>query len=98
VQNGQQQEAVVTDLEHWFFAFARTRNAILHDGAAPQMTYDEPGSAYGGPMLWTAERVLREAIRVALGRFGYDQLWQPLFTRRLRQKLREDTSQAAHQG
>ena len=56
-----------TDLEHWFRSFGAARNAVIHGDVSPEtLTYDEADSAYNGPMFHTADRVLRESIKVVL--------------------------------
>jgi hypothetical protein len=65
-----------TPLEHWFSSFGRCRNDIVHKGQVESMAYDVEGSAYNGPYLFIAERVLREACRVAMRRLGFKDLWK----------------------
>lgn len=56
-----------TDLEHWFRSFGAARNAVIHGDVTPEaFTYEEAESAYVGPLFHTAERLLRESIKVAL--------------------------------
>jgi hypothetical protein len=65
-----------TDLEHWFRTFGQARNAIIHgDLDSGDLDYALDGSAYSGPMFHTAERLLREAIKVELTRLGHDRLY-----------------------
>jgi hypothetical protein len=52
----------LTDLEHWFMAFASARNEIIHDGTIASLNYSEQGSAYNGPLFHRAEFVLRAAV------------------------------------
>ncbi len=57
----------VTDLEHWFRSFGEARNAIIHGDVVPSSAeYEEPGSAYNAPYFHTADRLLRESVKVAL--------------------------------
>lgn len=73
-------EEKCTDLGHWFRSFGRARNEIIHDGKAQSLTYEAEGSAYQGPYVNIAERVLRETIRVCLRDFGFHDLWvSPLY-------------------
>ncbi len=72
--NGNQEDC--TDLGHWFRCFGKVRNEIVHDGKAQSLTHEAEGSAYKGPYVNIAERVLREAIRVCLRDFGFEDLWE----------------------
>lgn len=83
----QYQNVQVTDLEHWFLAFGSTRNDVIHDGAASTLTYDETGSAYNGSLVMTAERVLRESIKMQLELLGYRGLWKTGMERVLHETL-----------
>lgn len=65
-----------TPLQHWFRSFSRLRNDIIHDGRLTSPVYGVEGSAYNGPYLFVGERVLREACRVALRAFGFEDLWK----------------------
>ncbi len=76
-----------TDLVHWFHALGSARNNIIHEGAAKALEYQEEGSAYNGPLVNIAERLLRETIRVCLRDFGFDNLWEPAVRRSIRRKL-----------
>lgn len=78
--NGNEKEC--TDLGHWFRSFGKARNEIIHDGKAQSLTYEAEGSAYGGPYVHIAERLLRETIRVCLRDFGFDDLWESMIHRR----------------
>ena len=74
----------LTDLEHWFQCFSDTRNAIVHEGAEPDLIYDEEGSAYRGPYPQIAQQVLRDAIRASVTmHFGYKDLWRSSTYRKL---------------
>lgn len=66
----------LTDLEHWFMAFAAARNSIIHNGITPPLNYTEPGSAYNGHMVFTGEFLLRAVIKVSLGTLRYPDLWR----------------------
>lgn len=70
------QNVQVTDLEHWFLSFGSVRNSIIHDGAASTLAYEEANSAYNGSLVMTAERVLREAIKMQLELLGCGGLWK----------------------
>lgn len=65
-----------TDLEHWFRTIGDARSSIIHgDLDAAALGYAADGSAYSGPVFHTAERLLREAIKVELTRLGHDRLY-----------------------
>jgi hypothetical protein len=57
-------------------SFGKARNHIIHGESSPTLHYDQKDSAYNGPFFWTAERLLREALVVTLGEFGYNELWR----------------------
>jgi hypothetical protein len=75
-KNGQPKIDYITDLQLWFMRFAEARNAIIHDGASPNLNYVQPGSAYEGHMVFTAEFLLRAAIKIELQNLGYPDLWR----------------------
>jgi hypothetical protein len=77
----------ITDLQHWFMAFGSARNAIIHDGASPKLTYRTKRSAYNGHMVFTAERLLRETIKVSLGHFGYPDIWRSQIWRAIARQM-----------
>lgn len=66
----------VTDLEHWFLAFADARNAVIHEGLVPSLNYTEPGSRYEGPFFHSGEFVLRAAIKSSLAAGGHPDMWR----------------------
>jgi hypothetical protein len=73
-QRGRQH--LCTDLEHWFRMFGTVRNGIIHgDLDATDLNYPDDASAYNGPMFHTAERLLREALKVDLTRLGHSRLY-----------------------
>lgn len=73
-----------TDLEHWFRSFGDARNSIIHGDVTPESsTYTEQGSAYVGPYFHTAERLLRESIKVALAERGEPLLYESTTLRRM---------------
>ena len=74
--SGRRQSTLITDLEHWFIAFGDARNTIIHEGKVPQLTYSGPNSAYEGSFFFTAERLLRAAIKVMLSGLGYENIWR----------------------
>ncbi len=79
----------LTEFEHWFMAFAEVRNSVIHEGRLSASAYVAPAqrplSRYAGSLFWTAERVLREAIKAILGApvllcglLADIALWQPV--------------------
>ena len=66
----------ITQFEHWYWALADVRNAILHSGSAPTLSYEQPGSRYSGPLVETGDRVMRELIKLTLGLCGYPEIWR----------------------
>lgn len=93
-KGGQLVTEQLTDLGHWFSVFGEARHKIVHEGIVPPLTYNEPGSAYNGPMFFVGERVLREAIRAALARFGYDELWEDAGFRGIRKVIERAPARA----
>jgi hypothetical protein len=75
-EDGKSKTKLCTPLSHWFNSFARARNQVIHDGVTSETEYDGPATRYRGPHVFIGERLLREAIRVALRQFGYENLWQ----------------------
>lgn len=68
-------------LEHWYMDFSHQRNAIIHaDDKPPSLVYEEQ-SQYRGRFVETGDRVMREAIGVALGKIGYPEVWRTPSTR-----------------
>ena len=64
----------ITDLEKWFMAFAEARNEIIHEGKSPPLEYSGSNAAYDGHFVFTAEFLLRAAIKVRLSSHGYPDL------------------------
>ncbi|MGH9280668.1 MAG: hypothetical protein ACRD12_21570 [Acidimicrobiales bacterium] len=75
-------------LEHWYMAIADARNDVVHALAAPTLAYEVEGSAYNGPLVEIADRVLREAVAVELGACGYPDAWRRGLNRAGLQTLR----------
>ena len=75
-KNGKPYHGLFTDLEQWFMAFADVRNEIIHEGKSPS-SWEYPGSnaAYAGHFVFTAEFLLRAAIKVSLSSDDYPDLW-----------------------
>lgn len=71
----------LSDLGHWFSTFGQARHLVVHEGQVPEMTYEEIGSRYNGHLFNVGERVLREAIKVALIQLGYPDLWEDALSR-----------------
>jgi len=77
MKGGKPQTVHVTGLEHWFMSFADARNTIIHQGVVPSLAYTNPSNAeYEGPLVFTAEFLLRAAVKVSLAEFGYPDLWR----------------------
>ena len=83
-KGGKTHSKLITDLEAWFLAFSKTRNAIIHEGKIPELTYPNSTSLptqsraiYHGPFFDTAELLIRDAIRALLTRLGYKNAWLP---------------------
>ena len=66
----------ITDLEQWFMAFADARNKIIHKGKSPPLEYSGRNAAYDGHFVFTAEFLLRAAIKVSLSSHDYPDLWR----------------------
>lgn len=81
----------LTDLSHWFSTFGQARHVVVHEGQMPDLLYDERGSRYNGPLFNIGERVLREAIKVALIQLGYPDLWQEALARSVARHLEESS-------
>lgn len=78
----------LTDLEHWFIEFGNQRNKIIHEGITPSLTYQEGKSVYNGHLVLTADRVLREAVKLQLESLGYPGLWRSGTDRTLHDAIR----------
>lgn len=81
MEGGKPKSEQLTDLGHWSSTFGQARHIVVHEGQTPNLLYEEPGSRYNGPLFNIGERVLREAIKVALIQLGYPDLWQDAFAR-----------------
>lgn len=67
----------VTGLQHWFMSFSDARNTIIHQGVVPPLTYTNPSNPeYEGPLVFTAEFLLRAVMKVSLAQCGYPDLWR----------------------
>ncbi len=75
-KNGKQCSEQITDLEQWFGKFACARNTIIHQGIVPSLVYSGSNPAYDGHFVFTAEFLLRAAVKVSLVPFGYPNLWR----------------------
>jgi hypothetical protein len=94
-RGGKTRQDELSALEHWYMALADARNAVVHAAASPILVYARPGSAYEGPFVEVADRVLREAIAVELGAMGYPATWRRGLTRagfEAWRRLRDDGS------
>ena len=96
---GQSKNELMTDLEVWFMEFGDVRNSIIHEGALPELMY--PGSnpvyqpitlnpAYNGDIFFTAEFLLRGAIKVLLSTEpGYEDVWRSDLYRAIKDTIEE---------
>lgn len=66
----------LADLESWFMKFADARNSIIHQGIVPELTYDAQNPEYAGHLVFTAEYLLRIAVKVSLAAVGFPDLWR----------------------
>lgn len=76
-------------LTHFICNFGYQRNRIIHDGAATTLTYVQDGSEYSGHFVDVADRIVREAVLVALDECGYPDLWRSAAHREIRRLLTE---------
>jgi hypothetical protein len=74
-QAGIVKSSFLTPLEHWFMALADYRNQIVHSLPITQVKYNE-GTAFDGPLFWTAEWILKMTILLELDRLGHKNLWR----------------------
>ncbi len=74
-RSGVARSSQVTELEHWFGAFADARNTIIHNGVVPTMSYTE-GTEYDGQFVFIAEFLFRAVVKVTLSQNGYPDLWR----------------------
>ena len=76
-KSGRSRTRPITDLDAWFMAFGDARNEIIHEGKLPPLTYSGANPNYNGHFVFTAEFLLRGAIKVLLStRLGYDDAWR----------------------
>lgn len=61
-------------IEHWTLAFGDCRNDIAHRGRTESLVYTHEDSPYNGPILATADRLIREALVVTLALLGHGEL------------------------
>jgi hypothetical protein len=88
-KNGKVLTDQITDLERWFMAFAEARNDIIHQGIVPPLHYSSVNPQYDGHYVFTAEFLLRAAVKVSLAPFGYSDWWQSGILRTIRDACRE---------
>ena len=84
----------ITDLVHWFMAFADARNEIVHEGKTPPLEYLGSNTAYAGHFVFTAEFLLRAAIKVSLSSDDYPDLWRSELRRAVQRASEEDEALA----
>ena len=83
-RSGRSRCSQITDLEAWFIAFSDVRNAIIHEGTVPDLTYPNSNSGqpiaarsvYHDHLFFTAEKLLRGTIKVLLAQLGYKDAWR----------------------
>ena len=89
-QSGRSQTRLITDLEAWFMAFGEARNEIIHEGKLPPLTYSGANPNYDGHFVFTAEFLLRGAIKVLLStKLGYDDAWRSELWRTIKANVKE---------
>ena len=81
---GKEHTEPITDFELWFMAFADARNRIVHDGIEPDLNYSGASPAYDGHLVFTAEFLLRAAIKASLESLGFPDLWRSALSRAIR--------------
>lgn len=74
-RNGKRHRSVVSDVEHWYMAFADARNQIVHAGDVQSLNYEACGSPYNGHFFMVGERLFRETVKARLALAGYPQVW-----------------------
>jgi hypothetical protein len=77
----------ITDLQHWFMEFGDARNKVIHDGLTPRLNYRVSKSAYNGHLVHTAERLLRDTIKVSMAHFGYPNMWRSMLWRAIDREM-----------
>ena len=76
-RNGRPMSRCITDLERWFIAFGEARNTIIHKVGLPEPMFSSSNCAYRGPLIFTAEYLLRAVIKVLLANeLGYENVWR----------------------
>ena len=73
-----------TDLQRWYIALSEARNEVIHDGRQPVLLYGE-GTAYDGPFLHVAKRLLCEALKLDVSVATGTSVWMSEHDRRLRE-------------
>jgi len=86
VSKGKKKEIreLLTDLELWFMNFADARNRIIHEGVGFDLEHKSENPAYDGNLVFTAEFLLRAAIKAALDGLGHPDLWRSPLSRSIR--------------
>lgn len=93
-KDGEKQKELLSDLEQWFMAFAHVRNKIVHEGAVTDCDYQAANPAYSGHLVFTAEFLLRAAIKASLERLGFPDLWRDELARAVRAAWPQVVAQA----
>ena len=89
-RNGETHTCRITDLEHWFRAFGKARNTIIHEGVVPELMYSGSNPNYDGHFFFTAEFLLRVIIKILLSKLGYENAWRPEYWRTIHAILEEE--------
>ena len=94
MKNGKPHSVQITDLEHWFMAYAKARNEVIHEGKSPPLEYSGSNAAYDGHFVFMAEFLLRAAIKVWLSSHGYPDLWRSDLWRTVQRAFEEHEARA----
>jgi hypothetical protein len=81
---GKGRTELLTDLEAWFMEFAEARNQIVHQGTVPPLIHSGLAHGYNGHFVFTAEFLLRAAIKALLEGLGHRDLWRSSLSRAIR--------------
>lgn len=81
---GQERTEERTELQRWYLALCEARNEVVHDGNQPDLLYGE-GTAYDGPLLHVAKRVLCEALKLDVSLATDTSVWMTQHDRQLQE-------------
>jgi hypothetical protein len=95
-KKGKVKQDVRSELEDCMMALADVRNAVIHKGRLLPLEWsgpvERPLSRYAGNLFWKGERILREAIKAALG--GDVLLCGPIARKALWQTVADEVNRA----